>query len=419
MHTGEPTDVLAAFLSAARKDALEAEGADLSAAGAKKSPVPIRWTRPPPASPETLAARSRVGTVAQLLGEHIALLWTAVMLRRRVLVHAPRTRDVLLALGAAPLLAPHRQESEREHCRPLLSPGASRILALPAFAAAVEGGEGAVALESRAAAAAGAAAKGKGEGRPAPAGAGALGGAGAAAAGEAGGSLQGTAALAATRLSAAMVEAADLARAGWYVAGTTDPGLAAAAPAAWDLYVDLPRRRCVVGEGAGASFRMTVLHKRLVQAVQGAIREGRAAGAGAGSGGLDAPVAGALQAASSSLVQRLKRILAAKVTRAREAAEAEGRELEGQRASLAGVLTPGDLSAAGLEGPVLGFLWEVARAEPDIPTAALGATQVGEAEEEEGVGDAAAAAVEGAGGREGGAGASGGGDVAAAASPAS
>jgi len=52
--------------------------------------------------------------------------------------------------------------------------------------------------------------------------------------------------------------------------------------------------------------------------------------------------------------------------------------LDPAQAAMAGVLTPGDLSAAGLSGPVLAFLWEFGRAEPSIPTAALGATQIGE-----------------------------------------
>ena len=316
--TGEPTDVLTSFLCATRKGTLETEGASTDAASASVVPsaagaicptplaVPVTWTRPAAASPEHLASRSRVATVARLLGEHIALLWTALVLRRRVIVYAPRTRDVLLALGASPMLAPHRMDSEREHCRPVLSPGVARVLALPAFAAATESGEGAATLESRAAAAATAAVRGRGEGRPAPASASASAamGGGIGEGGQEEGP-KGTASIAATRLSAALVEAADLARAGWYVAGTTDPTLGAAAPSAWDLYVDLTRRKCVVGEGAAASFRMTALHKRLVQSIQAAL-QGDAAGA-------DARVAAALSSATSSLVQRLRQILIAKV----------------------------------------------------------------------------------------------------------
>jgi hypothetical protein len=180
-----------------------------------------------------------------LVGVETVIVWTALMLRRRVAVYGPETAKVIRAARLLPLLVAHRF--------PAAAAGAG--IALPAGYAVAAAGEepaGAAALSSlifplvslsdfpftRGAGADGGDAENGGDGASSSS-PNAL-------------SFDGPlgASLRADIDAAAQAQAEDLAAAGTYVAGFTDPAVLARGGDLWDVLVDLGARTVTVAETA-------------------------------------------------------------------------------------------------------------------------------------------------------------------------
>lgn len=286
--TGDATVLLDLFLAAYRRD---------EAVFAPASPTPsgggARWALKDVEDGAAYLTGGRLAGLSRLLGDYTVLLWTAILLHRRVVVFAPTVSDLNLAVRGLPLMVPHRGRTEWDRLRPYVTDNVLHVrpdiisdatAALPTDPDALAG----------------------------------------------------------------LLEARDLARCGWFIAGVTSAGFATR-PDLWDAFVDIPAGTVVIADHAKPSFILTPLHKRLADTLKSALV------GPAEEGTPDERVARALALASREVVERLKTIAAADPTAARVGTQA--------------VLTLDALRASGIPSPTLEFLWEIARAEPSIPTA--------------------------------------------------
>jgi hypothetical protein len=313
--TGDPRSALTAWYEAFRSRRVAESG----------------WEESGWSDSSAFVGGGRLAGVARLLGDHLVLAWTALLLRRRVVVLAPTAGDVLGAVRGLLLLLPHRGRGEWAHARPLVSSAVLRTSAA-AVASAERGGGGdessaLSAIDSDPAVA-------DDESQPLP-----------------------------ERLAraAARAEVKDLLSAGYYLAGTTDEGFAAR-PDLWDCLVDLRGRRVQPSpsEVAAGTFTLTPLHRAVAESAARAL-----AGEAPSPSDTDSSSPSSASTPHESADVRVAKAVAA-VTKdmiAKVAAIAE--------AAPRGVLTPTALADAGVKPPMLAVLWEVAKAEPSIPTAVV------------------------------------------------